>query len=236
MNYTTGKGVSEELRDAPEMCVASRRKTITLDEMRVLAWLRLYAPQIVSTESKFNVDRRAIAGAIAWEALENVKHGTGLWPGPGKVHASGITKLFGRAVPNPMKTSVAEQTEKAGYLPVRKGIVDRYKVLKNPTASIAYIAAIMRAGSDIAEENGFVVNNDPVVLTEFYQGWDLDRWRAHLKSKTPGTSLVGADTMAVWVSKNLDYLEDAVGKPTVKLQCSDTRMRPRLTIPAVRKR
>jgi hypothetical protein len=224
-DYVTGKGVSNELRDAPEMCVATRRKTITLDEMRVLAWLKSHAPEIVAVERKYNIDRRAIAGAIAWEALENVKHGTGVWPGPGKVHAIGVTKILGKAIPNPMKKSVAEETEDAGYLPPRSGVRDRYNTLKSPSASIAYIAAIMRGGSDIAEENGFTMNDDPVALTEFYQAWDLERWRKHMQTKAPGTAIVGADRMSVWVRKNLDYLEDAVGKPSVRAECSDTRVR-----------
>lgn len=224
-NYATGRGVSNELRDAPEVCVATRRKTITPDEMRVLAWLKSHAPEIVAVESQYNIDRRAIAGAIAWEALENVKHGTGLWPGPGKVHASGVTKIFGRAIPNPTKKSVAEETEDAGYLPARSGVMDRYNKLKSPSASIAYIGAIMRAGSDIAEGNGFTMNDDPVALTEFYQAWDLERWRKHMQTKAPGSAIVGADPMAIWVGKNLDYLEDAVGKPNVRAECSDTRVR-----------
>src|ERR1700741_1282372 len=56
------------------------------DEMQVLAWLRAFKPNIVDAERTFGVDRRAIAGAIAWEMLKNPR-GRGLRAvGAGKVH------------------------------------------------------------------------------------------------------------------------------------------------------
>ncbi|MDX2151114.1 MAG: hypothetical protein SFV54_10285 [Bryobacteraceae bacterium] len=224
MNYTAGQGISLELRDAPEMCVPTQRKTITLDEMRVLAWLQARASLIIRMDALYNVDRRAVAGAIAWEALQNIKGAFGVWPGPGKVHALATKKIFGVSVPNPFGKSVAEEVEELGYVRRQSGIKARYKALKDTETSVAYIAAIMRAAADVAEQNGFVMNNNPVALTEFYQGWDLDRWRSHMSRKKRGSTFEGPDAMPRWVSQNLDYLEDAVGKPSLSPACRDTRI------------
>lgn len=38
----------------------------------VRRWLAAHRAEIVAAEATFNVDRRAIAGAIAWEAMVNV--------------------------------------------------------------------------------------------------------------------------------------------------------------------
>ena len=58
-------------------------------ELQVLGWLRENKQNIVDAEGTFRIDRRAIAGAIAWEMLENVRPLTS-WHlstvGPGKVH------------------------------------------------------------------------------------------------------------------------------------------------------
>ena len=67
--------LSFEMDNAPFMSVPTHLSGLTLPQMRVLAWLRKYSLQIAAAEQRWRVDRRAIAGAIAWEALENWKIG-----------------------------------------------------------------------------------------------------------------------------------------------------------------
>jgi hypothetical protein len=212
--------VSEELKDAPRISVQNKQKAMSLSETRVFAWLRLYTPQIAAAEKQFNVDRRAIAGAIAWEALENISthHLFSRWSGPGKIH-------YKRGFWEKNKPTVAQETEDAGYLAKQKSDDERGKYLEDPTHSIFYIAAIMRGGADAAEENGYIVSNRPDILTDFYQAHNLGPWRAHLAAKR-GTPLVAGNDMAHWVSAHLGFLEDAVGTPEVKLMSIDVRSPP----------
>src|SRR5215813_10567928 len=49
--------------------VPSRISGLDAAEMQVFAWLRANKDEIVNAERTFRVDRRAIAGAIAWEML-----------------------------------------------------------------------------------------------------------------------------------------------------------------------
>ena len=79
--------ISIELADAPEASTS---------ESRVFFWLVKNIGGILATEKAYSIDRRAIAGAIAWEALRNPKDslelelrtatGTARFSGPGKVH------------------------------------------------------------------------------------------------------------------------------------------------------
>jgi hypothetical protein len=56
-------GISYELADAPCARTAS---------LRVYRWLQMQRPELRQAEARFRVDRRAIAGAIAYEALDNI--------------------------------------------------------------------------------------------------------------------------------------------------------------------
>jgi len=104
---------------------------------QALSWLEAHNATIVGVERRRRVDRRAIAAAIAWEALKNT-----MWPFSrravvvGKVHTNG---------------SVVQQVEEAGYLPRRSDEAHR-ELLRNADQSIEYISAIMEAHADIAED------------------------------------------------------------------------------------
>jgi hypothetical protein len=52
----------------------------------VAYWLRQHKNEITRAESKWHVSRLAIAGAIAWEALENPEAGSFKAVSPGKIH------------------------------------------------------------------------------------------------------------------------------------------------------
>lgn len=205
IRYLPGEEVSFELKDAPFMCVNTTLSAISLAEMRVLAWLREYQTQIVGAELRFRVDRRAIAGAIAWEALENVRHWSLRAVGPAKSH------LWNFAL-NPSDTLV-KQVEDAGLLP-KQDYAERQRLLHTPSGAISYIAAAMKAAADLTEGAGLgSIRCRPEILTNFWQGSDLAQWKAHLAAKKPADGFKPANPMALWVTTHLRYLEDAVGKP-----------------------
>jgi hypothetical protein len=193
-------------------------------EMQVLAWLRANRDDIVKGEQTFRVDRRAIAGAIAWEMLENNKNTRRatlpIWmvrsAGPGKVHLFNFSLLV-----LPTFDTIATQTEGRGYLP-KQGFADRKALLATSSGAIKYIAAIMSAISDIADQYKFYdVRSNPVILTNVYQSKTLKTWEEHLKSKPPGSVLAGGNTMDIWVSTHIAFLEDGVGEPNIPGSFSD---------------
>jgi hypothetical protein len=204
------EGISFELADAPNAAeVSTSPAGLTPDYQRVFGWLRLHKSEIISSETTFKIDRRAIAGAIAWEALENVRNSwTPSSVGPGKIHIK-THRIAG-------ENTVAKQTEEAGYLP-KQSSDDRKKLLAQPAGAIQYIAAIMKAGADIAwDEKTIEISQNPPILTYFYQSKDLPAWRALIKTKQPGSILSPGDfskNMGRWVQIHLPFLEEAVGKP-----------------------
>lgn len=224
LRYVKGGGISYELQDAPAECVPTTLKVISFDEMRVLAWLQEHRDEIIAAEQKFNIDRRAIAGAIAFEALENIR---GSWTpssvGPGKIHIHRGWKWHFIYIPELWNNdTVVKQAEEAGYLPKRT-LDERKKDLSTPAGAIMAIAGIMAAGADIAAKRGYDIRWNPVILTNFYQGADLEEWKKHLASKKPSEPLKGGNPMDLWVSTHLQYLEDAVGKSSL---CAPAGSRP----------
>ena len=214
--------VSFEMDDAPYMSVPTRLSGLTAPQMRVLAWLQKYKLDIVAAEQRWRVDRRAIAGAIAWEALENWNIGG--FKIPHGVRAVGAAKVHVYNSKNPMtnivnadENTVAKQVEDGGYLP-KQSLADRKKLLATPEGAITYVAAIMRAFSEMAVGYGFQIGGDPVILTNLFQEKDLPKWKASLEKKkaTGITKLSGGNEMDIWVGRNLLFLEDAVGRPNLQ--------------------
>ena len=189
--------LSFELQDAP---ISSDPKK------RAARWLMAHRAEIESAELRFRVDRRAIAGAIAWEAIENVRAAwTPSSVGPGKVHIH-THRIAG-------ENTVAKQVEDRHYLPP-KSFDDRKKLLATAEGSITYIGAIMRAGADIAKAKGLDIADDPLVLTWFYNSKDLPGWEEHLNKRAAGTAFKTVDNpMSKWVQDNMAALEAAVGTP-----------------------
>ena len=208
-------------------------------QMQVLAALRSQRNNIIAAEQTFRVDRRAIAGAIAWEMLENPpdmkrKVGSALDPIPrsvgwGKVHLFNINKkrgflagvsggwIQGLIAMHDFET-IAKETEDAGYLP-KQSFNDRRRLLASPQGAITYIGGIMAAIADIPESMGFEedIRSNPMILTNVFQGETLKSWKEKLTIKM---AKVGKDApfeagndMGIWVGKNLAFLEDAVGDP-----------------------
>jgi hypothetical protein len=235
IEYFKGDGISFELQDAPPVCVPTSMNKISYEEMQVLAWLRHYRSSIIAAEAEFHVDRRAIATAIAWEALKNVWSYSVHAVGPGKPHTWRSDSYLWIAV-SPVKwiCSITDegtwvkQVEDAGLLP-KQSSADRNKLLKTPEGAISYIGAIMGLIAKIYEDNGSPGVCDPpirenlVILTNEYQGSDGKKWTARMKTIKKGEVLSGpksdSDTksMAMWISnpRNVQYIEDAVGPSSV---------------------
>lgn len=215
------RAISYELADAPYPTaedLASGRpeserafyQSLSEDERRVMGWLRQYAADIALQEEKRGVDRRAIAGAIAWEALENVE-----WSirpsraagGPGKVHAR--TVYMGAET----RPAFPEEVEQLGLVP-KETYEDRVKLLKTPGGSIAYIGAIMQALAMGADAAGFDIWHRPDVLCFAYNSSYVDTWAARMKEKRQRgetTFDLGPNLMASWVASHMEYLTLAVG-------------------------
>jgi hypothetical protein len=210
--YLPDESISLELNDAPRMCVPTSLNTISLAQVSVLAWLRKYATAIVEAEHRFSVDRRAIAGVIAWEALKNVQKIGMRAVGAGKSHLWDFTYFDGLPIGWTHETLVAQVEEKS-VLP-RQTVENREKQLKTAEGSITYIAAAMSLAADMVEEHGFPsIRRRPDVLAYFWNSQDLRTWEKHLKAKKPGEGFFPLTDMAKWVQNNNPYLVDAVGKP-----------------------
>ncbi len=151
------------------------------EEKAVLSWMQAHRDTILQEARARNIAPQAIVAAIAWEALKNPQFHLPFIPpmpgdilhqstGPGKVH---------------IDSAIVNQIEHRGYLPVQD-VTDRASMLSTPEGAIKYIAAIMGAYADVEDR---VTNHNPAedirdnvpVLTNLYQGSDLDRWESYLR-------------------------------------------------------
>ena len=206
--------------------VATVLRDLTPAQMQVLAWMRAYRPDIERAEQAFRIDRRAIAGAIAWEMLKNVRQWSPRSAGVGKIHlynysVDGIRTGFARggivgaAIGVIDFDTIAAQTEDAGYLPAQT-FASRKALLATPEGAIRYVGAIMAAIADIAARTGFEdIRGNPEILTNVYQGKTLKTWEEHLRGKPPGAPLAGGNAMDIWVRAHLPFIEDGVGRAQV---------------------
>lgn len=207
--------VSFELKGAEDLPdVATKFTKLPRTEAHVLAWLEKYKAEIASAATKFKVDRRAIAGAIAWEAIVQVKSSSWRAVGPGKAHS---WEFSGEAA--------VDEVEEMGYLPDSGSDDQQQELLKTPAGSTAYIGAIMAACADISARHGLDIRNDPGVLTTIYQGWSPSKWEKHMEIKAkdhpkgaPWPRPVVANPMGIWVDEHLPYLEEAVGFTPMEAQ------------------
>ena len=234
--YTEGKGISYELRSAPPMCVMTSLSTLTEDEMQVLAWLVVNRPVIVAAAARFSVDRRAIAGAIAWEALENVagtfkgsaRKAAGITVGPGKLHMVevGVWAVAGSSLLLPALSdddTWPKAVETAGLM-TPQTLDDRRALAATDGGAILYVAASLDLIATIYEKAGSPgvcspsIRHNPLVLTNVYNAKGPMTWEARVKAIKPGETLSAGtpgagNRMDIWVAGHLQYLEDGVGVP-----------------------
>ena len=197
-----GKQLSAELSDSPPGADPSER---------VFKWLQAHAQEIATQERRFGVDRRAIAGAIAWEALHNPRsfpfHIFGRFAGAGKPHVK--TNWL---IPAFLHTgeNIPEEVEQAGLLP-RRSLLEREMALYRN--SIPDIAAGMRLATEIARKYGRDISNNPGMLTWFWVSKDANKFIEYWSQKQGDTFDLSAEKMPKWVLENLGWLAKAVGDP-----------------------
>lgn len=200
--------VSVELSDAPQSSTS---------EGRVFFWLIKNISGIVRTEANYHVDRRAIAGAIAWEALLNSKQsftqelrtatGFARFSGPGKVHYR--ESLTPAAPPG---ITAAIEIEQRGKLTVQTE-ERRRQILATTPGALIYIGAIMREFSDIAARSGYYLDCDPPSLTTFYNAWNISAAEGFFSQRKAPMPLIPNPKMGSWVHENLKSIERMVGTP-----------------------
>ena len=222
-------------------CYAPVSTSLTLspNEMQVFALLRDLRPEILQAARKHRVTPQAIAGAIAWEALENPRSFSARSVGLGKVHLYNYSKVgavigfatggFGGALRHGLDfRALPVEIEERNYVPKRT-YGERRHLLATREGAIEYIAGIMDAIADSATNAGFEdIRNNAPILTNVYQAHTLASWEEYLKRKPPGTRFEAGNEMALWVKAHATFLEEAVGSIDVpeRPHAPDTTEKP----------
>ncbi|MGP3977972.1 hypothetical protein ACTWQF_28935 [Streptomyces sp. 8N114] len=210
--------LSIELWDANFLPRAGRRHPdgtpFTREEDAVLSWMDAHRETIIKEARKWNISPQAIAAAIAWEAMENVK----AIPAQ-NLAGSGIGRIVKQASFGPGKVHVdfplVNQVEERGYLP-RRSVSERESLLRTDEGSIRYIAAIMGAYSKVTEDKGrghYNIRYDVPMLTQLYQGSDLAQWEKALGEREKNNNwgkLNPENPMPEWAMKNQEFLNTAM--------------------------
>ena len=188
---------------------------------RVQSWLKEHATMIIRAEKVFHVDRLAIAGEIAWEALQNVLP---VWiptsvrgRGPGKVHFRDSVLYEG----NP-DSKMVEGTDRygkfrtpmRGFILPHRTVQARGRQLGYPKIAITYVAAINNAYSVLVKAYiGANIRNSPGILATYYEGTNYHLATASKDfASRPSGPLLPNDKMGQWVANNMDYLQQAIGQ------------------------
>jgi hypothetical protein len=212
LEVLNGEGISSELRGVPPYRPSMRTPFDfgrTHAEVRLRSWLQQQIPVFRDAEKRWGINRCAIAGVIAWEALENLQFFLLSSVGPGKPHVRFLLKNL---------DNFAQQVERAGYLP-KASEDERNASLATLAGAVRYIGAMMRAGAAVAwRELKVDLYDDPRMLAWIYNAQDLDTWKEHVAEKqAAGIRTFQPEAPIVdWIGARLFYLEQCVGKPHVQ--------------------
>jgi len=171
----------------------------------VAFWLRNHSVEIAEAERRFHVTRIAIAGAIAWEALEN--------PQPASVSSTSVGKMHLYA--DPPQISWPEAIEAAGKMP--KLTLEQRKVqMRNSRIGTFYIGGLLDIMCEDAEKRGFNLRGCPEVLGQLYHSRKPGEWAKFISTKPLNEAwAMPYGAMGEWIARNIPYLESAVGKSQV---------------------
>lgn len=170
----------------------------------VAYWLSLHKGDIAEAERTHDVNRLAIAGIIAWEALVNPQISSYKAVGPGKMHLEGEANQISWP-------DVIEGTHRMKPL---FSLPWRRVEMAKPDVAINYIAAALDVIAEIAERSGWNIRNNPEILGQVYHGWTAEQWEAAVKAKAPGAPfLIKPGMIGQWTLDHSKYLESAVGAP-----------------------
>ena len=171
----------------------------------VTAWLNENRAEIAREAAHWRVNPNAVAGVIAYEALEDPLPGQFArvfrFSGPGKVHY----KEYFTSEGDP----VAKQVEDVGYLP-RLTEAQRQSRLSRSTGAIQYICAIMRYYSDIAASHHLAISENSGTLATLYSAWAPASYRRYLQTDRGRRGLFSPNNVGQWVLANMPYIRNAL--------------------------
>jgi hypothetical protein len=178
----------------------------------------------MKTAQRYHVDATAIAGIIAYEALENIEFSDYFSltrsAGPGKVHYK--ASYFSEGLPN------AKYVEEIGVLR-RRTMSERRSLLFTDRGAITYIAAILAVDSSIAQKSRYSISCRPSILATFYTGWNINELIALFSEKRYPDALQ-PNSAGQWVAMNQRWLKTALreepqpcGKRHATLYCNSTK-------------
>ncbi|SIT49799.1 hypothetical protein BN2475_1840001 [Paraburkholderia ribeironis] len=182
-------------------------------------WIADHARTIKRVAAQRNVDARAIAGAIAWEGLQNPYPVELNWLGKdqivGKIHIPENEMDRRRYGQNGQADFFWAVAVEGNYMPHCRADERRTLLEGNDEIAIQYIGAIMALIADEAKEHDIDIRRNPGALTWAYHGRHPDQWRAWLWDKLKDSShtltmRLPTDAMGWWVHQNLPYLESAL--------------------------
>ena len=192
---SSAQSLSWELSDAPKAATAKERAFL---------WLERNRASIKSAERTRRIDGLAIGGVIAYEALEHIHPETVRaivrYDGPGKVNFKASHLPF-------EGDPVSKQVEELGYLPMQT-MKSRAQILATDKGAITYIAAIMRAFSDIARSRGYDLRCRPDLLATFYTAWTLAQAQRLFESRPRS---LRANWAGHWIAQQ-SFIADAIGQ------------------------
>jgi len=193
-------GLSWELRNAPKASNA---------QWRVYYWLRRNARSIANAEKRYNVDGAAIAGVIAYEALEDVHPVTirplARYSGPGKVHF----KEFRYSEGEPM----SKVAELRGYV-AKVTMQQRARILATDSGSVSYIASIMAMYARAGAAQGYDLRCRADLLATFYSAWTLAEAQKRFRDiRAP----LAPNRVGTWVILQKHFLQNAVQSQPISL-------------------
>lgn len=180
----------------------------TKDAIKAVSfWLRWQKNNIINAEKRWRVDRTAIAGVIAWEALFNPQSNSVSSVGPGKIHIKRSAKG---------DLSWPEVVEGIGKMP-RLSPHDRNIALAKPEGAINYIGAIFDTASEVAGHYVWDIRRNPELLALIFHSYTFNDWLKAIQSKKPGdTFIIPPGTMGEWVDNNQAFLKEIVGVSAFK--------------------
>jgi hypothetical protein len=192
--------ISYELSDAPSDVTR---------EGRVGRWLELHEKPLTAAERRFRIDRRAIAGLIAYEAMVNVHlsryGGIVRWAGPGKVRYK--ASPFGEGLP------ASKEVEQLGLLP-RRSVEQRKALLARADWSMLYIGAIMRALADVERRRtGLDVSCRPGALVTLASAWTVRQAERYYATVPPHRYSMAYNFPGNWAANREEQLTAIVGSP-----------------------
>ena len=200
-------------------------------EQATATWIHRNRDLIVHFSRYYRVSPYAVAGVIAYEALDNTApaiyeaSGIARYDGPGKVHF----RQYRFAEGDPP----SKEVEDMGYLPAQTE-TGRAALLSKPMGAVVYISAIMDAFANAGYHHGYSIRCRPDILVSLYSAWTVREFERHTTDSLHH-ELIDNDA-GLWVASHRKEIASMLGKQHA---CAFGRMafyipsRPRIASPAL---